>query len=389
MANQTSTFLMLLILGLFACREENPNQQAKLDKRLFESIRQGKPELADSCLRAGARLEARDSEGATPLIAAANTGNTKLASLLLEQGADVQARRKGYYGSTALMEIATANDTAMARLLLASGADVHRRDTFGDPAINWAAYYGHISFTRLLLEQGADWQVASRHGTALDIAAKQWNLPLLEFFISRGAGQPLEQERARRLLGAVRAADGEEVRSQLENGARPGEKDELGTPALVWAAAQGYEEIVHLLLQYGAEPDATNRAGQTALAAAARFGHPNILRLLLAAGARPNAAGERYRLTPLISAAMGGYAECGRLLLEAGANPDIQEAIDGFTPLMYAVAYNHPQMVQVLIEYEANPYIKSKDGTGIYELISFSANPEISKMIEAYVLNKQ
>ena len=231
--------------------------------------------------------------------------------------------------------------------------------------------------------------MAGRHGTALDIAAKQWNLPLLEFFISRGAGQPLEQERARRLLGAVRAADGEEVRSQLENGARPGEKDELGTPALVWAAAQGYEEIVHLLLQYGAEPDATNRAGQTALAAAARFGHPNILRLLLAAGARPNAAGERYRLTPLISAAMGGYAECGRLLLEAGANPDIQEAIDGFTPLMYAVAYNHPQMVQVLIEYEANPYIKSKDGTGIYELISFSANPEISKIIEAYVLNKQ
>ena len=46
-------------------------------------------------------------------------------------------------------------------------------------------------------------------------------------------------------------------------------------------------------------------------------------------------------------------------------------------------------MVQLLIDYEANPYIKSKDGTGIYELISFSANPQISKMIEAYVLNKQ
>ncbi|MCB0583511.1 MAG: ankyrin repeat domain-containing protein, partial [Phaeodactylibacter sp.] len=120
-----------------------------------------------------------------------------------------------------------------------------------------------------------------------------------------------------------------------------------------------------------------------------RFGREGILQLLLAAGARPNSAGEPYRLTPLINAAIGGHAACGRLLLEAGADPDIPDGIDGFTPLMFAATHNHPEMVRLLIEYRANPYIKSKDGTGIYELISFSANPEISKMIEAYVLNKQ
>lgn len=389
MGTKTAAALALLAFGVLACAEETPNQQARLDERLFESIRQGSFELADSCLRAGARLNARNTEGATPLIMAANSGRRDIAALLLDKGAEVQARREGYYGSTALMEIAAANDTAMARLLLGRGADVHLRDTFGDPVLNWAAYYGHVPFVHLLLEQGARWDVASRHGTALDIAAKQWNLPLLEYFISRGAGQPLPQEGARRLLAAVRAGNGEAVRNQLQNGARPGQKDELGTPALLWAAARGQEEIVHLLLQYGAEPDATNRAGQTALAAAARFGHAPILRLLLAAGANPDAAGEAYRLTPLISAAMGGHADCGRLLLQAGADPDLPESIDGFTPLMFAATYNHPEMVKLLIEYKANPYIKSKDGTGIYELVSFSANPEISKMIEAYVLNRQ
>lgn len=384
------TFILLaLIFGLLACGAEDPRRQSGLEERLFEGIRQGSLQLVDSCLRAGARLEGRNTEGATPLIAAANAGNTDIAARLLERGADVKARREGYYGSTALMEVAAVNDTAMARLLLNNGADVHRRDTFGDPAINWAAYYGHVSFTRLMLEHGARWDVSSRHGTALDIAAKQWNLPLLEFFISRGAGQPIGDEGARRLLAAVRSGDEEAVRSLLEGGERPGPKDELGTPALVWAAARGYEEAVHLLLQYGAEPDAANRAGQTALAAAARFGHEAIVRLLLAAGADPNAAGADYRLTPLISAAMGGHVACGRLLLEAGAGPDVPEAIDGFTPLMYAVAHNHPQMVRLLIEYRANPYIKSKDGTGIYELVSFSANPEISRMVQDYVLKRQ
>ncbi|MCB9293727.1 MAG: ankyrin repeat domain-containing protein [Lewinellaceae bacterium] len=379
----------MLVLSMQACHNEDPNRQARLEERLFDSIRQDNPELADSCLRAGARLEARNAEGATPLILAASLGRLAVARFLLGNGADVQARRAGYYGSTALMEAAISNDTAMTRLLLSHGADVHRRDTFGDPAINWAAYYGHVSVTRLLLEQGASWDVASRHGTALDIAAKQWNLALLGFFISQGAGQAVQEEKARQLLMAARNGKRGEVEYWLENGAPPDQKDELGTPALAWAAARGYHDIVDLLLNYGANPEAFNRTGQTPLAAAARFGREGILQLLLAAGARPNSAGEPYRLTPLINAAIGGHAACGRLLLEAGADPDIPDGIDGFTPLMFAATHNHPEMVRLLIEYRANPYIKSKDGTGIYELISFSANPEISKMIEAYVLNKQ
>lgn len=388
-AFKTAALFFILVFLVLACATEDPNQGARLDDKLFESIRQRNAERADSCIRAGARLEARNTEGATPLIAAANAGSIPIATRLLEAGADVQARRAGYYGSTALMEVAAVGDTVMARLLLEHGADVHRRDTFGDPAINWAAYYGNIGITRLLLERGARWDVASRHGTALDIAAKQWNLPLMEFFISRGAGQPPGDEGGRRFLEAARAGNLDGARRYLESGGRPGRKDELGTPALVWAAARGHEEMVHLLLQYGAEPDAVNRTGQTALAAAARFGHEEIVRLLLAAGAGPDAAGRPYQVTPLISAAMGGHPECARILLDAGADPDKTEAIDGFTPLMYAATYNHPQMVELLIEYRANPYIKSKDGTGIYELISFSANPEIARMIEDYVLKRQ
>ncbi|MCB9265279.1 MAG: ankyrin repeat domain-containing protein [Lewinellaceae bacterium] len=389
MANLKVFAVLVLACGLMACREEAANRQGWLDDRLFESIRLGDMELADSCLQAGARLEARNAEGATPLIAAASSGRRNIAALLLNRGADAQCRREGYYGSTALMEAATSNDTAVARLLLEHGADVNRRDTFGDPALNWAAYYGHIGFTRLLLAWGASWEVASRHGTAIDIAIKQWNLPLAEFFIQQGAGQALGSKASQGLIEAVRSKDLGDARYWLQNGAAPGQKDELGTPVLIWASARGDYEMVNLLLNHGADPDAFNRVGQTALAAAARFGHPNILRLLLEFGAGPDEAGENYQLTPLISAAMGGHADCGRLLLQAGASPDIPDAIDGYTPLMFAATYNHPEMVRLLIEYEANPYIKSKDGTGIYELISFSANPEIARMIEAYVLNRQ
>jgi len=381
-------YIILGLLLLYSCGGEDVWKQDRLNQRLLDAIYDNEPEKVDSCLKAGAGLEVLTMDGATPLILAASEGYSAIVKQLLDAGAEVDARRNGYYSSTALMEAAVPGDTASAKYLLSAGAGLSLRDTFGDPAINWGAYYGQVGYVSVLLDAGARWDVESQHGNALDIATKEWNLDLLDFFISRGAGEPQTDEE-KILVKVVKAGDEKQVEASLENGLSPDTKDPLGMPILVWSAALGKESVNNILLQAGADPNAFDRAGQTPLSAAARFGHRAIADELLNAGARVGLAGERYQLTPLINAAQGGHVALAATLLDAGADIDHQDAQVGYTALMYAVAYGHRDLVRLFIEREANPYIKGKDGTGLYELIGLSGDEAISKMLEAYILRKQ
>lgn len=380
--------LLALIAGSsFYCKRAEVGQE-QLDFRLIEAAALNLPEVLDSCLQAGANPNARDMEGTPALIFAANSGNPYAVEQLLKKGAEVNAARWSYYGSTALMESSVNNDTTIAQILLKSGADVHQKDSLGDSAMNWAAYYGHRAFIELLLEKGASWDVRSQHGNALDIAAKQWHYELMDLFIQKGAGeQKTEKEKA--LIQAVKNNEQAVVKQFLDAGGSPNLEDELGTPVLSSAAAKGYAAIVTELLEAGAKPDAFNRAGQSALAAAARFGQFEALEILLTYKANPNACGAQYGLTPLIGAAIGGHTEAGRLLLEHGAQVDAQESIDGFSALMFATAFGHADFVYLLIEHQANPYLKGTAGNSLFELIHFSQNDTIKRLLEAYVMNRQ
>lgn len=382
-------YCLLTTLGLLtACQSgEDPWRQDRLDQRLLDAVYEADPAAIDSCLKAGASLTARATDGATPLLIAVSQTRPAIVQQLLKVGADPDQARNSYYRSTPLMEAAVRNDTLTGRHLLEAGADVTLRDSFGDPAINWAAYYGQVAYTQLLLEAGADWNVKSQHGTALDIATKEWQLDWCDFVMRAGAGVPDVDNQA--LALAARNGQTEKALALLARGHSPQTKDALGMPILSWAAAKRDMVLTQHLLEAGADPNATNRSGQTALAAAARFGHEALLRQLIKAGGRVNAADDRYRLTPLMAAAIGGHYDCMRILLSAGADVDAQDALIGFTPLMYAVGNGHQEVVALLIEARANPYIKGKDGTGLYDLLSLNRNQAIGDLVSAYLLERQ
>ena len=86
--------------------------------------------LAASLIDKGAEVDARDRNGYTPLIWAANRGAVKLVGLLLKHGADVNAKTTQKYnaGRTALM---MAQGLATVRALLAAGADPTAVDESG------------------------------------------------------------------------------------------------------------------------------------------------------------------------------------------------------------------------------------------------------------------
>jgi ankyrin repeat protein/L-ascorbate metabolism protein UlaG (beta-lactamase superfamily) len=138
-------------------------------------------------LDAGARMEARNTWGATPLCWAATQWREDAARCLLERGADVNAAMDD--GHTALYVAARNGQPAIGEALLDAGADpkVSDRDTRRTP-LHLAALQGRPDLVASLLEHGADADAVDAFGgTATGYAAKYGHPAVVEALRSGGA----------------------------------------------------------------------------------------------------------------------------------------------------------------------------------------------------------
>lgn len=94
---------------------------------LFDAVEADDLHLVQTLVHGGADVNVRDPrsplfDGATPLTLAAEGGRVAMTTLLLELGADVDARSVS--GWTALMRACNASKLETARILLDAGADM-------------------------------------------------------------------------------------------------------------------------------------------------------------------------------------------------------------------------------------------------------------------------
>lgn len=171
------------------------------------------------------------------------------------------------------------------------------------------------------------------------------------------------------LIEAVKAGDGNTVRSLLANGVAVDISEPDGTTALHWAAHHNHEDIARLLLASGAAVDAVNRYEVTPLALAALNGSAGMIERLLEAGADVNRSSPEGE-TPLMTAARTGNRSAINVLLDYGAAVDAIEEWRGQTALMWAVAQNQVEVVDVLLRAGADPNARS---TGGFTPILFAA----------------
>jgi ankyrin repeat protein len=102
------------------------------------------------------KAEVKDSVGKAPipLIIAARSGQIGLVRLLLERGADVNARDKETE-ATALITAAHQGHVQVVEILLQKGADVNAKDKSGKTALSEATRYNHEDVVKLLKARGA------------------------------------------------------------------------------------------------------------------------------------------------------------------------------------------------------------------------------------------
>ena len=238
---------------------------------------------------------------ATKLLDAIRLGNPAGVARLLKQSPDA-GRATGVGGVTPLMYAALYGDRPSARLLLDAGADPNARNDAGATALMWAVDDPEI--TRMLLERKADPNVRSADGrSALLLAAGRSGADdVVKMLLAAGAtldGQAV-------LTQAADAGDAAIIRVLLDRGAGAGPMpNDL-------AMRSGCADCTDLLVRAAGRPALTR-----ALESAARYGDSTAMRMLLDRGAEPTADALRAAAASEAAPAEGILA-----LLDRGARDD-------------------------------------------------------------------
>jgi ankyrin repeat protein len=152
---------------------------------LWAAIR-GHEAVVKLLLERGAELEAKDSDSRTPLLWATISGHEAIIKLLLERGAELEA--KGSYSLTPLLYAALHGHEAVVKLLLERGAEFEAKDSYNRTPLLYAALHGHEAVVKLLLERGAELEAKDSYSrTPLLYAALHGHEAVVKLLLERGA----------------------------------------------------------------------------------------------------------------------------------------------------------------------------------------------------------
>lgn len=293
------------------------------DTPLHLAAKIGQGQLVDVLLQRGARFDARNSWGGTPMICALIEGHLQVAQLLQERGARA--------------------------VTLSEAAGLGRVDVL-------ASFWD--SAGRLKPE------AASRFGA--EVSPGVWR--------SASASPADEREVVQSAFEyACRNGQLEAGRFLLGRGAKVRAAGFFGGEPLHWAAARGQDEMVRFLVSCGADMAKRDpKFGSTAFGWAREFNHHSTMRVLRELGYTPDvwesaSVGDVERLTELLD-----------------ADPSRLEEQRWGTPLCEACAWGQELTARILIERGARVDVTTRDGKRPIELARASGLDTIVSLIEAH-----
>ncbi len=368
-------------------------------------------------LDAGADVNARNNDGATPFMLASRAGNIEILKAFIARNVDVNAKDNS--GRTPLLYAANSHDTnaEIIKTLIEQKTDVNMKDTQGNNALILASSLGRKEIVRVLAESGADVTAVNKNDQApLNLLAStiQDDASILDFIIKRGAdvkhkddvkkNTPLnnacQQFFPELVIIETLVRAGSDLNTQNTDGDTP-----LHNAIQRMGNTPNFVEIVKFLVESKADVNIRNKEGDSAMGKlmAQKFDEEvktDLVKKFVAAGADMKAV-DKDGSTPLQSGFMyGSSLETIQLLAgaskKAGLNNEARQSalqmaynsdsgyidktqpdkflavleitnIDpkdgegGYPPLAWASANGHFKVAKRLIEKGANVNIKMGD----------------------------
>ncbi len=335
----------------------------------------GNAAVVELLLDAGADAGTTLAEGETALMTAARTGDLDVVRLLLDRGADVNAA-ESWRGQTALMWAAAEGHAQLIPTMLSYGADVSARSTKGWTPLLFAVREGRVGVVQTLLEAGGDveeslpvTQETRRGGTSAERSATGLNAFLLAAANAHYELAALLVDRGADVNVATRGWTALHQVSWVRKAGIAGSNN----PAPKGSGNMTSLDFVRKIVAAGADVNARvtrrppagitrlNFVGGTPFLLAARTGDADLMQLLAELGADPLLPNEDDT-TPLMVAAGVGTSAPGE---DPGTEPEVLEAVkvalalggdlnavdDNGETAMHGAAYKHvPGVVTLLAE---------------------------------------
>jgi ankyrin repeat protein len=158
---------------------------------LIHAIAAGNVDIAKLLMEKGADVGLKNDEGMTALWPAVDNGSTGIVRALIEKGADVEALLGGKKGEDFPSPLHLALYRAkpdIAKMLIEAGADVNAKNKSGLTPLMRAALSEQVEIVRLLIARGADVNAREDGGkTALKYAKKANNKEIAKMLVAAGA----------------------------------------------------------------------------------------------------------------------------------------------------------------------------------------------------------
>ena len=229
-------------------------------------------QMLEAMLAAGAPVPER-------LCSAANAGNTRLALLLIERGADVNYEPPM---GTPLENAVKSGDLETLRALIKAGADVNHQKYFGT-VLARAVEAKNLAAAEELIRAGADVKLKPKFASRVLMQAVEEGLPeFVDLFLRHGAEVDAKD--------GVSIGEHGEPEVRIEGGCRithmkdPEYVREV-TPLIV-AVRKGFVPIVKMLVAAKADLEAVDSNRLTAMSYAVKEHNAAMIKLLAAAGAK-------------------------------------------------------------------------------------------------------
>lgn len=279
---------------------------------LMNAIRKNAGNTVSTLIKEGADVNYQAPSGETALGLAVDGNFVLFTKELIAAGADVN-KRDTSSGRTPLIDAAMNGNAEIVNMLLEAGADKNARvvlygQELDENALTAAVNNEHTEIADILRRAGAEEITPGAPSAEAEQAAQNvynsMGITPLHYALLAG-----ETEKVKELI-----ASGADVNAKAPN---------MGTP-LLYACTVGNVEAARMLVNAKADVNAAGDTGYTPLMMACQTGNKELAELLVAAGADVNAKhvmdGQETGLTPLKIAQDGGHGEIAALLAEAGAH---------------------------------------------------------------------